>query len=105
MDLDKLNHSDDANENSMEENLKEVKNELITMQKPSFDKEAEKVSLMTESASKKLNGNGVENNESMHQIQPSENTVTLSNHEKGNEIVSSKIDPNFRGTNKRFFET
>ena len=109
LDLDKLNNSYDANENSIEENCKEnmedvkneVKNELIE-QKPTFENEAEKVPLINNiSTSKKSFENGVENNESILQKQPImkiENTVTLSNHEKEKENVSSKIDPNFRGT-------
>ena len=109
LDLDKLKNPDDANRSSLEENCKEnmeidVKNELKnepTKHKPTFSNEAEQVPLMNISTSKKSIGNGIENNESIHQKQPImkiENTVMLSNHEKEKESVSSKIDPNFRGT-------
>ena len=110
LDLDKLNNSYDANENSIEENCKEnmeadVKNEVKnepTEHKPTFENEAERVPLMNNiSTSKKSIENGVKNNESIHQKQPImkiENTVTLSNYDKEKEIVSSKIDPKFRGT-------
>ena len=115
LDLDKLNNSYDANENSIEENCKEnmeadVKVEVKiepTEHKPTFENEAEKVPLMNISTSKKSIGNGIENNESIHQKQPImkiENTVTLSNHKAEKESVSSKIDPNFRGTDIFFLK-
>ena len=109
LDLDKLKNPDDANRSSLEENCKEnmedakneVKKEPI-QHKLAIDKEAEKVPRMNNiSTSKKSIQNGVENNESIYQKQPImkiENTVMLSNHEKEKESVSSKIDPNFRGT-------